>query len=66
MRDGSIEPAYQWRLYLSEGVLKVSQQDERLTGGVLEIKLPLVVDRFVAEINGFLERKKGICEDPQH
>ena len=66
MRDGPIEPAYNWCLYLSEVVLEVSQQDERLTGGVLEIKFPPVVDTFVAEINGFLERKKGTCEDPQH
>jgi hypothetical protein len=47
-------------------VPKVSQQNEWLAGRALEIKFPPVLDTFVAEINGFLERKKGICEDPQH
>jgi len=66
VRDDPIELAYHRCLYLSEGVPEVSQQDERLAGRVLEIKFPPVVDTFVAEINGFLERKKGTCEDPQH
>ena len=66
MRDDPIELAYHRCLYLSEGVPEVSQQNERLAGGVLEIKFPAVLVMFVAEINGFLERKKGTCEDPQH
>ena len=47
-------------------ILEVLRTVLPATGVVLEIDFPLVVDRFVAEINGFLERKKGICEDPQH
>jgi DNA-binding response OmpR family regulator len=30
------------------------------------IEKPINPEAFVAEVNGFLERKGGTCEDPQH
>jgi hypothetical protein len=55
-------------VFVSErrGYPRFLNKTTRLTGGVLEIEFPRMVDKFVAEINGFLERKKGTCEDPQY